>query len=113
MRYIKMYDELLVTQSSNINSFTTSLLYALLGISIVILLIAILFLLIILIVPLISKISKGKKKKQNKEPSDIPIATITTNTIDDSQIVAAIIAAISASENIPINSFRVVSFKKI
>ena len=108
-----LFNEVLISTNTKSFSFSTSLLYALLGILIVIFLLAILFVFIITIVPLIAKITKSKKKDKS---TDNQIAQPTAPVLvsqDNEQIVAVIMAAISATQNVPIDSFRVVTFKKL
>ncbi len=58
--------------------------------------------------------SSGRKKTNDskEEPISVPTALPTDGEADDGEIVAAIIAAVSAYNSKPSSSFRVVSFRR-
>lgn len=91
------------------------LLYAIMGILIVITILALIFLILILVMPLFAKIGSAKSKKQVDTTTKTEITPVVTEEVSNNndEIVAVIIAAISASQNISSDRFRVVSFKKI
>lgn len=76
------------------------------------LLMAILYLLIPLFKRIASKQPKGKNKKGEAAPAPAP-APAPVQDDDESDVVAAIIAAISAQSGRAPSSLRVVSFKRI
>ena len=102
-------------------TITDSLLYVLFGISFVIITLGIICVVVLLLLPLFNKISKKIDKKKEMKNAVVPVIETPVEPIpvieqtDNSniEIVAAIIAAIAASENKTPNQFRVVSFKKI
>lgn len=102
-------------------TITDSLLYVLFGISFVIITLGIICVVVLLLLPLFNKISKSIDKKKEKKNAVAPepetkveaAPIVEQNDNSDVAIVAAIIAAIAASENKTPNQFRVVSFKKI
>ena len=66
-----------------------------------------------ILIPVFSAISAKKEKKSKSEsPAPAPIATVAPSSDDESETVAAIIAAIAAYEGKAPENFRVVSFKK-
>lgn len=112
----QLLSDLLVSTETSSIGLGTILLYALLGICIVITLLGILCVLIITILPLISKIGNKKTKELKGASKDNEVVietTINEKVNNDEQLVAVIIAAICASQNVKPESFRVVSFNKI
>ena len=92
------------------------------GIVFVIVTLGIICLIVFLLLPIFNKISKSiENKKNSKNTTKVSeLSNVTKNNIEtqsiiesDEAIVAAIIAAISASEKKDPTQFRVVSFKKI
>lgn len=83
-----------------------------LGMLMVLGIIAILYIVLKILIPIFSAIS-GKKEKKDETPAPAaPFQAPAPATEDNGATVAAIIAAIAASEGKSPESFRVVSFKK-
>ncbi len=84
-----------------------------LGMLMVLGIIALLYIVLKILIPVFSTISAKKEKKSKSEsPAPAPIATVAPSFDDESETVAAIIAAIAAYEGKAPENFRVVSFKK-
>lgn len=89
-----------------------------LGMAFVIGIIAVLFLVLKILIPIFQKINdmgSGKKpaKEEKAQPQASAVSAAPVQNDDESEIVAAIIAAISAETGKAPSSFRVVSFKRI
>ena len=86
-----------------------------LGMLMVLGIIAILYIVLKILIPIFSAIS-GKKTEKTEVPAEpeVPVPAPVQNTVaeDESDTVAAIVAAIAAFEGKSPESFRVVSFKK-
>lgn len=87
-----------------------------LGMLMVLGIIAILYIVLKILIPIFSAIS-GKKTEKTEAPAEpeVPVSAPVQNTVaeeDESDTVAAIVAAIAAFEGKSPESFRVVSFKK-
>lgn len=87
-----------------------------LGMLMVLGIIAILYIVLKILIPIFSAIS-GKKAEKTEAPAEpeVPTPAPVQNTVaeeDESDTVAAIVAAIAAFEGKSPESFRVVSFKK-
>lgn len=87
-----------------------------LGLGVVIGVLALLMAILYLLIPLFKRIAnkqpKGKNKKGEAAPAPAP-APAPVQDDDESDVVAAIIAAISAQSGRAPSSLRVVSFKRI
>lgn len=89
-----------------------------LGMGFVLAIIAVLFAILKILIPIFQKINdaglKEKPAKAEKAPAVSPAAPVAVaQSEDESEIVAAIIAAISAETGKAPSSFRVVNFKRI
>ena len=78
--------------------------------------IAIVFLLLKFVFPLLYKLSNKKNKKSKEEivpPVQTTVEEVTNDEEDEEEIIAVLTAAIAASTQKPVSSFRVVNFKRI
>ena len=83
------------------------------GMMVVIGILGLLMIILYILIPLFRKIAEGKNKKEKPAPAPAPVTTAAQNADDESDTVAAIIAAISAASGTAPTSLKVVSFKRL
>ena len=64
------------------------------------------------IIPVIQKKFAKKAEPEAETPKAAPVAAAPVQETDDLELVAVIAAAIAASENVPVDSFRVRTIKR-
>ena len=64
------------------------------------------------IIPVIQKKFAKKAEPEAEAPKAAPVAAAPVQETDDLELVAVIAAAIAASENVPVDSFRVRTIKR-